>query len=442
MYILVVYTLTTPFYHLRGRAWPSLPGVGTVPRKGSFSQPLARPEDMTIRITSPVISSADFFSMVGRNLNSTRPSLAARASNVSRISSWLSVRRLSTRAITQVPPASSEPTVPHLWYQEPMERGVYPDDREKGSSPRDSAISLNTPKSFCQSPTSPQRASWQEPAYTLVASSTADPAQSPPPPSTAVVPQYNIQPSSPDVDPAPLLRPSDLPTLIIPPRIYPGSRQDALDTPYPPSSRSVYESQLSPDVSHPSGVDDIVRSITSDNGSLRARRSLDESSVRQMHSARSSRISELIRQQAELDKSIAMLRLFSVDDASASKSSESGDRTARTQSDLSLSNFPEPPWGRASVGSTITVLSPSVAGLNPEAVNTEGDLAIAEEPPPVILTEPPALDTAVDNYVQRDSSISPVVDESILASRSRVDSAGTQYEITSFIGGEFQDTDV
>ncbi|KAI0348660.1 hypothetical protein BDW22DRAFT_116634 [Trametopsis cervina] len=69
---------------------------------------------------------------------------------------------------------------------------------------------------------------------------------------------------------------------------------------------------------------------------------------------RSSGISGLLRQQEELDKSIEALKLFSSDASEADLARRSASirsnprRASYAQSIESLSNFPEPPWGRTS----------------------------------------------------------------------------------------------
>lgn len=145
-------------------------------------------------------------------------------------------------------------------------------------------------------------------------------------------------------------------------------------------------------------------------------------------SARSSGISMLLRQQEELDRSIAALQIFS-QNGDESRSSSVPSLTPNGSHRFSLSNFPEPPWGRSSIAST-TVLpmqSPNLPTRN-----------LSPEQPPVVrdsLMPPP------ERPRQQSIPLSEVDgrDSDLLAPSARpvrTNSMGTQYEITSFIGRE------
>lgn len=181
---------------------------------------------------------------------------------------------------------------------------------------------------------------------------------------------------------------------------------------------------------------------------------------RQCSSSRS--LEELLELKNELDKTIAMLRLFSPSSpishspASASPSSPSSSRSdsnqteqlrrssstgARSQSDFSLSNFPTPPWLASRVPSLPTPL-PAVKLRSKEdrwARLRLGQDAISDTlglPPPRIpaaladMPSSPRSDFTSDFHYQEDSGVLPAD-----AGRPhKFDSVGTQYEITSFIG--------
>lgn len=183
---------------------------------------------------------------------------------------------------------------------------------------------------------------------------------------------------------------------------------------------------------------------------------------RQCSSSRS--LEELLELKNELDKTIAMLRLFSPSSpishspASASPSSPSSPRSdsnqteqlrrssstgARSQSEFSLSNFPTPPWSASRVPSLPTPL-PAVKLRSKEdrwARLRLGQDAISDTlglPPPRIpaaladMPSSPRSDFTSDFHCQEDSGILPAD-----ARRPyKFDSGGTQYEITSFIGGK------
>lgn len=157
-------------------------------------------------------------------------------------------------------------------------------------------------------------------------------------------------------------------------------------------------------------------------------------SVQPRSPARASETSfdELLRQQNELDRSIAALRLFSPREStisfdeppmtrpplkksiSVAASTSSGVRadTSSARSEFSLSIFPEPPM------QTTSFLRPQVA---PDVPHT----------PPLV---PQAEENANQGSFELPSSIPTSPVRPGLA-HTRFDSAGTQYDVTSFIGG-------
>lgn len=181
---------------------------------------------------------------------------------------------------------------------------------------------------------------------------------------------------------------------------------------------------------------------------------------RQCSSSRS--LEELLELKNELDKTIAILRLFSPSSpishspTSTSPSSPSSSRSdsnqteqlrrssstgARTQSEISLSNFPTPPWLASRVPSLPTPL-PAVKLRSKE--DRWARLRLGQDSNPDTLGLPlpripaaladmpssPRSDFTSDSHYQEDSGILPAD-----AGRPyRFNSGGTQYEITSFIG--------
>lgn len=142
-------------------------------------------------------------------------------------------------------------------------------------------------------------------------------------------------------------------------------------------------------------------------------------------SARSSGISMLLRQQEELDRSIAALQIFS-QNGDDSRSSSAPSLTPNGSHRFSLSNFPEPPWGRASIAST-TVLPIQSPNLPARSLSPE-------QPPVRDSLMPPT-----ERPRQQSIPLSEVGarDSDLLAPSARpvrTNSMGTQYEITSFIG--------
>ncbi|KAG2044699.1 hypothetical protein BDR03DRAFT_937044 [Suillus americanus] len=186
---------------------------------------------------------------------------------------------------------------------------------------------------------------------------------------------------------------------------------------------------------------------------------------RQCSSSRS--LEELLELQNDLDKTIATLRLFSPNapishsptstsptstppsSPSSSRSDsnqtdqlrQSSSASARTLSDFSLSNFPSPPW-LASRAPSLPAPLPTVKLRSKEDRRARlrlGQDSISDTlglPPPRIpaaladMPSSPRSDLTSDTPYQEDNRISPAD-----AWRSyRIDSGGTQYEITSFIG--------
>lgn len=320
-----------------------------------------------------------------------------------------------------------------IWNQDKAEMGFSPDDRTSGGGPRDSAIDLVSNKSFNQSITQPPRtATFQDPVYTAV----MKPSDFSTPPLFSGTARYFNQSYQKVPDP---MQTSNLPKLSIPAPTY--TRQAPSDPPYAPPSPSLYESPTNE--TRISGVDDIIRGIASYDI-----RSPGLSVNADAGRPRSSRISDLMRQQAELDKSIAALRLLSPeplgaeDGRSPTSSPGQGDGKrgglTRSQSEFSLSSFPEPPWGRRSTGSEATT-PPPVPNIEEMIASTAGEQVNAESssevlPPTSLMTV-----TVTDEYGQyNNESTYPAMDTetALLSSRSRVNSGGTQYEITSFIGGK------
>ncbi|CCM00906.1 uncharacterized protein FIBRA_02952 [Fibroporia radiculosa] len=426
-YILIVYMLTSAFYHLRRPSWSTSSSIDAtmIRRKSSFrGLPEMKAHDLSLRITPPVIVSPDLLSVVGQNVHgsSQRPSLMQRFSASSRLSTWLNMRRYSGRPFA--PPSPTQDQV-RLWSQDQAERGYSPDGRDIGGGVPDSAIDVDTTKSFNQSLGQPlQSAKWQDPVY------------------TSVIDTLRVSNKSPSSNSALVTGRSaelhKLYNLAIPPPTHP--RQMGMEPVYviSPVSPSAYGSPTSAYGSPVPGPDD---------GGIEGR-FLNQLRLQPtptgLDSARSSRISELIRQQAELDQSIAALRVLSPSNEtfdlgglyiSDDRKDRSADRTTRstTQSDLSLSNFPAPPQGRSSIGADMpsVVIQPnSAAGAS--QIDSDGPIR------PSSHVEIPNLLLATDQYGRRNNGSPPSVidmDTAMNSNRHRIDSGGTQYEITSFIGG-------
>lgn len=148
---------------------------------------------------------------------------------------------------------------------------------------------------------------------------------------------------------------------------------------------------------------------------------------------------ELLRQQTELDKSIAALRLFSprtsttsvpppavpvaekkepsMRTTSTSTTSLNKPESASGRSDFSLSIFPEPPEDPSALPLSPTT---TVAMRAQRQSRARNDSTVTLAPIKVFSDDPPAV---------------PLSASQDLAITTRFDSAGTQYDVTSFIGG-------
>lgn len=170
--------------------------------------------------------------------------------------------------------------------------------------------------------------------------------------------------------------------------------------------------------------------------------------------ARSSALSftELLRQQTELDKSIAALRLFSPQQESMresrrysiggsfspggtkqpNRSNSSIGMPSSMKSEFSLSIFPEPP--ETIIPSTTS--APAIAlKVRPDNDNRRSRfMQKAEGIAGLPLPRMPALNDEYPNTPQSVSSIPGSLDVVNPSRAGKIDSAGTQYDVTSFIG--------
>lgn len=410
-YVLLVYILIYTFYDFREDFIPNASGLRLNNRSNSF-RGLPSINHSTFHISPPMVSAE---SIVGRS-NSRRPSnfsrnsvsqksqkekpTVMRRSNPSRLSNLLVSRGLASRIVSP-----NDEDGDKLWNQDEAEKGISPHvtfQYQESDVP-----ALLSPED--QSPTGPKEsAKWQDPVFTSVLKESAND-----------VPQ-SVSPRLP----------IPLPALTIPARAV---------------SRSETPVLLGYNDSPIFGLDGIIRNQgTPPTSQVRPPLDRNEDSSSSSNDTRVSSISYLLRQQAELDKSIANLRLLNEPDnvigRRGSETSSEGKLPSASQSEFSLSNFPEPPWGSSNAEAEITRRAgtlPTVTALRQAAslkVASKEPLKPAPSeplppPPPVRVTghsrslSVPYSDIAESSAMGRD--------------RSTVDSLGTQYEITSFIGGMF-----
>lgn len=420
LYILLVYVLIYTFFDLRQEILPtSASGVHFNDRSSSFrGLPPVNQRDSFFRITPPMASvesigvnsrrpsnfSRNSSSRKSQKEKSRKASPIIRRSNPSRLSSLFVPRRFSGRAA-----ASPDDDADRLWNQ---------DDAEKGMSPhvtfQSQEVDIPAPRSSEEhSPPGPKEsAKWQDPMFTSVLKESAGDA-----------------PRS--VSPRP---PFPLPSLAIPPRAL---------------SRSSTPVPIGYNDSPIFGLNGIVRGQLPQVGPARQpaesnprAEGMDGSSG----DTRVSSISYLLREQAELDKSIASLKLLTrpedlLEARRGSETSSEGKLPSAAQSEFSLSNFPEPPWGSSSVEAEITRRTgapPTVSALRQAATLREPTRTreSLKPPPSEPLPAPPSL-RAVDPTRTQSVPFSDNGESSTTGrNRSKFDSQGTQYEITSFIGGK------
>ncbi|KAI0793382.1 hypothetical protein C8Q75DRAFT_558798 [Abortiporus biennis] len=325
----------------------------------------------------------------------TNPSSSISAA-AQKIPNWMIPRRLSQRLDDLVSPESGA----RLWNQDEAERGLSPGPTELHNEIEVKASASRT--SFDQSPMEPKEsARWQDPVFTSVLKEAAD----------EILPTSS--PLSPSVSSSPLLPP---------PRIY---------------SQSPDSTRTDSPVFGLDGITNKPRVAAVETESVQPRNLVIQSPQDGFESSRSSVISQLFRQQAELDKSIASLRLLSqrTNAAIAARESVEGARTSSVAaSDFSLSNFPQPPWRRSN-DTEATERFSELVPTTKDAPGMGGDTVVLE--PESMDLRPPVMPAASSEH-SRSLSV-PFSDNdnpllSVANGRSIVNSEGTQYEITSFIG--------
>ncbi|THH26589.1 hypothetical protein EUX98_g7595 [Antrodiella citrinella] len=363
-YILIVTISVWAFYSIQDQSANRARPV--VNRSSSF-RGLGPVDHSTFRI-----SHAPFTDPQGSQ-REKQQSHSRRGSMADRLSSFLVPRALSRH--TQFP---ASPTADKLWNQDEAERGVSPSVYSAGGSP-----DIRTPRpSLDADPSEPKEsAKWQDPLFSAVVGRT-----SPPPEEVLII--ATLQPTA------------SLSTLRIPRRVF---------------------SSTSPS----SHADSPVYGL--DGRTIADRSPVDEPSI--LESNRSSSYSTILRQQAELDKSIASLKLLGRDTLDGTTIAEEGGKpSSASQSEFSLSNFPEPPW-RTSTDTDYTVR----ATVSPVVTISRAESVVSQKALTNLDLMPPRMHIVMEH--NRNISV-PFSDndDPLPTGRIRVDSEGTRYEITSFIG--------
>ena len=240
------------------------------------------------------------------------------------------------------------------------------------------------------------------------------PAEPPPPPTTTVV----TGPNAPKGEPVIVAPEGEMPPL-----------PDTAFSVYSLYAPSEHTSESAP-LSNPAQTRSIESPVYGLDGIVSTSRMGRTSQVSSVTS-----IDELLRKQRELDKSIEALRLFSPGMSSTPTPEKPitamppnitrGDSTSMA-SVLSLSNFPEPPSISRRSSATIRPVLRRSQRQRSQRVERPG---IAPVPPPIII---PPVDDDINGKLPQ--TVGRTGDTRF----NKFDSMGTQYDVTSFIGGEFR----
>ncbi|KAI0051748.1 hypothetical protein FA95DRAFT_1675771 [Auriscalpium vulgare] len=338
-----------------------------------------------------------------------------RMSSATRLSSWL-IRRASGLSISGRNRLSPERDEKRLWSQDDAERAESPMTEKGGNTLTYEPSNIMTEAK--------QSARWLDPVYTSVMNSPGG-ASSPAAREPAPTP-YRTGPISPISQPGRARTRS-------------------------PSTASYYTEAApgSPATVRPNAIlpSDRVRRTSTDspifglNGTLRAGYYSPADMISGQTSARSSGFSNLLREQTELEKSIAALRMFAPEasakgpsgtgsgetDSSVNPTSLVGRGSVSGQSEFSLSIFPEPPF--AARGNSEQV--PSAEQISQSAQSADEMLAAARRSSVELI--PPRMPAAMSDQTLP-SSTRNSEDTLQLAPHGRSDSQGTRYDVTSFIG--------
>jgi hypothetical protein len=188
------------------------------------------------------------------------------------------------------------------------------------------------------------------------------------------------------------------------------------------------EPATTPNVAQSESIESPVYGLNGILGSSRARQMSPESTH---HVSSVTSIDDLLRKQRELDRSIEALRLFSPELTSTRKlatptlpSITRGDSTSMA-SELSLSNFPEPP----------TISRRSSSTMRPAPRRSQRQKAQRAERPGVTPVPPPIVIPPVDDDIN--GKLPQTVGGTGETGRfHKFDSMGTRYDVTSFIDSE------
>lgn len=433
LYILILFVLIYAFYNAQVKTSRSVRGRRLL--TSSFEGLPEKAPQSVFRVTPPPVPDLDEILVIGgtpssQSQNQDSERRPSRVSVASRLSSWMMSRRISRRRL------SSDQQ--QLWDQDGAERGNSParNQQPAGVSPSFDMLSprVDQADQIGNASTSKPRIMIPEPTETTSRWTMSTVA-------TPTVTRQNTAFKKETNERDTVLSKS---SAEFPPRV----RSSRPFTSFSFSSYYGVESSTRPlsplDMPpYPRGADSPVYGL---NGIIE--RAQNQQLPRPRANRRSTLTSfdELLRQQTELDKSIAALRLFSPRDSinslvtikpilpapgsERSRSSENGLLKPESASEFSLSIFPEPPDANSkallpSPGTLVSLRAQS------RAVQKDQEMAaVAGVVPPVkMFGSNESLDVpALPGSPGGDATATRV---------QRLDSAGTQYDVTSFIGGKF-----
>ncbi|THH20847.1 hypothetical protein EW146_g603 [Bondarzewia mesenterica] len=364
-----------------------------------------------------------------------QPDQLARASHVSsasRLSSWLGTRAQGLAGRTR--PALEHDEM-RLWNEDEAERGFSPAISEKGAT----AISYE-PSPVTEE--AKQSARWQDPVYTTVMAESPWLAEkvSIKPTTTGQAQSSHVIDSTED---RPVIQPEDFaarPVSAVPSTIPSYYVREVASV--SPLTVPNFPGQFAREGSTPSPIYGLTGTMRGGRFSpIVESRPFTEPDL---SSTRSSGFEALLREQSELEKSIAALKLFAPGvDERDSQTPSSVDRnsaavlvsrqaleSASLKSDFSLSNFPQPPLARQS--------TQTIRQVSDTSSRSDGTTGVGRNSVIHPLT-PPRIPVAIAESTTRQSlpeSTRDSAETTTEISRStRLDSGGTQYDVTSFIGG-------
>jgi len=422
-YVLIVFVLVTAFYSYAPKSTDVNP-------KRTFTGVPAIKRVSTFRVKPPAIDNSVLAidsSYRNHPYSEARPERPSRSSTTSRLSSWIVSRRMSRRRSVDSGDRAQ------LWNQDEAERGESPVEKiviDGRSSPyefpvgqaKETQNGKNSTATTSINDLQPHMGADSESRWTTSQKSIVSPNNDPRPPR---IPRFDSTAYS------------------IGSYYSDGPGKSALNTPPAIATTRQTESPVY-------GLSGIV--LRANQG-----RETSASTARTRSSAVS--FTELLRQQTELDKSIAALRLLSPHEQSKRDSSDLADGPVSAggakelnrsnssvgipssmRSEFSLSNFPSPPLtftatanGIPSPTSTVRAPFNTSEERRSRFISKSDGVTGLPLPRMPVLNDYPSTPQSIPDSPGRNSG-DDAGDMPGNMSRMKVDSAGTQYDVTSFIG--------